>query len=111
NRRMKWKKEHNIAKLNGPGTLEQLEMMEQAAAAANMLSGSCLAKQVDFNRSFQSEEEDDASEPSHEARSRHARSMSRLPNWSTPLKHPTPVDGLHQQSLHPFGANSWTSNA
>lgn len=27
---MKWKKEHNIAKLNGPGTLEQLEMMEQA---------------------------------------------------------------------------------
>ncbi|VUZ54371.1 unnamed protein product [Hymenolepis diminuta] len=34
NRRMKWKKEHNIAKLNGPGTLEQLEMMEQAANAS-----------------------------------------------------------------------------
>lgn len=31
---MKWKKEHNIAKLNGPGTLEQLEMMEQAANAS-----------------------------------------------------------------------------
>ncbi|VDL99162.1 unnamed protein product [Schistocephalus solidus] len=34
NRRMKWKKEHHIAKLNGPGTLEQLEMMEQAANAS-----------------------------------------------------------------------------
>ncbi|CAL8069967.1 unnamed protein product [Calicophoron daubneyi] len=30
NRRMKWKKDHNIAKLNGPGTLEQLELSEQA---------------------------------------------------------------------------------
>ncbi|KAF5405246.1 Homeobox protein SMOX-1 [Paragonimus heterotremus] len=29
NRRMKWKKDHNIAKLNGPGTLEQLELSEQ----------------------------------------------------------------------------------
>lgn len=27
---MKWKKDHNIAKLNGPGTLEQLELSEQA---------------------------------------------------------------------------------
>nr|AQT19779.1 hypothetical protein Smed-lox5b [Schmidtea mediterranea] len=25
NRRMKWKKDHNIPKLNGPGTLEQYE--------------------------------------------------------------------------------------
>lgn len=27
---MKWKKDHNIAKLNGPGTLEQLELSEQS---------------------------------------------------------------------------------
>ncbi|KER21612.1 hypothetical protein T265_10107 [Opisthorchis viverrini] len=32
NRRMKWKKDHNIAKLNGPGTLDQLELSEQTSS-------------------------------------------------------------------------------
>ncbi|KAH8878069.1 Homeobox protein Hox-B7 [Schistosoma japonicum] len=36
NRRMKWKKDHNIAKLNGPGTLEQLELAEQGSTISTI---------------------------------------------------------------------------
>lgn len=36
NRRMKWKKDHNIAKLNGPGTLEQLEMSDQVSIISTL---------------------------------------------------------------------------
>ncbi|CAI2728226.1 unnamed protein product [Schistosoma spindalis] len=36
NRRMKWKKDHNIAKLNGPGTLEQLELAEQSSTISTI---------------------------------------------------------------------------
>uniref|UniRef100_A0A183K037 PSP1 C-terminal domain-containing protein n=1 Tax=Schistosoma curassoni TaxID=6186 RepID=A0A183K037_9TREM len=33
---MKWKKDHNIAKLNGPGTLEQLELAEQSSTISTI---------------------------------------------------------------------------